>query len=92
MGQAAIHRMRTLFDIEVVLEKWEEILRQVWEGVPASRDYAVTGSRKQLKECNRRLRSCWGLHWLPSIDYWHHAFKKKKHSLFVKPFKRFLSA
>jgi len=92
MGHAASERMRALFDIEVVIAKWERVLREVQEGVPASPDYLITGTGKRLKECNRKLRAFRFLRWLPSIDYWRHAWNKKKHSLFNKRLSKFTHA
>lgn len=92
MGQAASQRARTLFDIEPVLWKWEDVLNQVLLDLPAQPDLRVLGTPKHWKEWNRRIRSLSGLHWLPSIGYWHHAWNKKKHSLVTKRLTRITRA
>lgn len=78
MGQAASQRVRALFDIEPVLGKWEEVLQQVLSRCQATPDLRMLGTSKPLKEWNRRIRALPGLHWLPSIGYWKHAWKKKQ--------------
>jgi glycosyltransferase involved in cell wall biosynthesis len=89
MGRKAILRARSNFDIGVVVAKWERILDEVRAGLPATPDLAITGRSKALKEWHRRIKQIPFLRWLPSVDFWAHALRKKKHSLFDKRFRRF---
>lgn len=84
MGQAASQRVRALFDIEPVLQRWEGLLDQVLSGLPVQPDLRILGTPKRWKEWNRKGRALPGFHWLPSIAYWKHAWNKKKRSLVTK--------
>jgi glycosyltransferase involved in cell wall biosynthesis len=96
MGRKAMTFTREQFDIQVVIQRWERILQEVHRGVAVIPDYGITagsGPCKRLKEVNRKIKSARLFGWLPSIDYWIHAFVKKKNSWIVNPIKRaFLQA
>lgn len=88
--QAPIHARRH-FDIGVVVAEWVRLLRAVESGTPQSPDLAMTEGNngvKRIKEWNRRLKARPALGWLPSVDYWIHFLKKKRHSLITKPLRR----
>ncbi len=91
MGRNAMTFARDKFDIGVVIRKWEKIIQDVHLGEVVVPDYEITTGRdrcKQLKEMNRKIKSLGPLSWLPSIDYWVHAFVKKKNSWIINPIKR----
>ncbi len=82
---------RENFDIDVVLKQWKKIIQDVQLGEAVVPDYGVTPGHdrcKQIKEMNRKLKSFGPLGWLPSIDYWIHAFLKKKNSWLINPLKQ----
>jgi hypothetical protein len=94
MGQEGIRYGREHFDIAVIIRKWEQLLSEVASGRGVTPDYAMSpGStrEKRVKEWNRKLKRIPLLQWLPSIDYWTHAYRKKKHSLVTKPLRFILN-
>ena len=85
---------RAHFDILTVIRDWERLLEELEQGVPAAPDFRITqgGYRiKRVKDFNRRLRTTPGLGWWPSVDAGLHLLRKKKNSLFVKPWNRLVS-
>ena len=91
MGKNAMNFAREHFDIGVVIQKWEKIIQEVYLGKAVVPDYGISigrDRRKQLKEVNRKIKAFKPLGWLPSIDYWIHAFVKKKNSWIINPVKR----
>jgi glycosyltransferase involved in cell wall biosynthesis len=91
MGQNALTYARENFDIEIIIQKWGKIIRAVELGEEVVLDYGITEQRDwltRLKELNRKIKAFGPLKWLPSIDYWVHAFAKKKKSWIINPIKR----
>jgi glycosyltransferase involved in cell wall biosynthesis len=91
MGRNAIRFARENFDVGIVLRKWERVLAEVQQGLAVVPDYAITascGHGKRVKEWNRKLKGFPLMGWLPSIDYWMHAYAKKKNSWILKPLRR----
>jgi glycosyltransferase involved in cell wall biosynthesis len=91
MGRNAMTFARDHFDIEIVLERWVKILQAVHLDEAVRPDFGITMADdryKQLKEWNRIVKSIRCLSWLPSLDYWVHAFVKKRDSWLVNPIKR----
>ena len=90
MAEQAVAYARDHFDIAIVVRAWERLLRDLEAGAAASPDFAITHpcGLKRAKDVNRRLRGVPGLGWLPSLDAGLHLLRKKKNSLFVKPWNR----
>jgi glycosyltransferase involved in cell wall biosynthesis len=42
MGRSAMARVRSRFDIEVVIEKWQEVIQEILVGTPVAEDRRVT--------------------------------------------------
>ena len=94
MAERAMAHARAHFDILTVIRDWERLLEELEQGVPAAPDFRITqgGYRiKRVKDFNRRLRTTPGLGWWPSVDAGLHLLRKKKNSLFVKPWNRLVS-
>lgn len=87
LGHAASQRVREMFDIGPVIERWEEVLSQITDCLPVNPDFRILGTTKKWKDWNRRLRNLPGLNWVPTIGYWKHAWEKKKNSLITKRFR-----